>query len=121
MIKDLITSKTFQAKNNRIISGKTTSMKGDFSVDLTYTDVFVGRTNVNYSIQILGANILVTYSMFVNDGFWDPDVIGEHFLQKPGNQYLPDGMGPNLEFSGGHPYPFIPVVGTETVPNPGYH
>ena len=89
-------SKTFQAKNNRIISGKTTSMKGDFSVDLTYTDVFVGRTNVNYSIQLLGANILVTYTMFVNDGFWDPDVIGEHSLSGEGknkNPHFPQSRG----------------------------
>jgi hypothetical protein len=54
--------------------------------------------------------------MFVNDGYWDPNYIGEHL-----GTSQPDGMGPNLETPGGHPYPFIPVTGTETFPNPGYH
>jgi len=121
VIKDLIHNNVFQNHNNRIITGKTTSLTGDFSVDLTQTDFFIGHTNVNYSIVINGNDATVTYTLFVNDGFWDPDFINEKTLGKMGfKNYQPDGMGPNLEL-GGHPYPFIPVTATETFPNPGYH
>jgi RHS repeat-associated protein len=116
---DLIKSKTFQSKNNKIISGKTSRLQGNFSVDLTSKDFFVGRTNVNYSISVVGGIATVTYTLFVNDGFWDVDFLDEG-LAKSGNKFTPDGMGPNLERFGGHPYPFVPVTATETFPNPGY-
>jgi hypothetical protein len=121
VIKDLINNKAFQFHNDRIVTGKTTSMTGDFSVDLTSIDFFVGRTNVTYSIQVNGNFATVIYNLFVNDGFWDPDFVNENTLGRLGiPKYQPDGMGPNLEM-GGHPYPFIPVTATETFPNPGYH
>lgn len=119
VIKDLVNSNAFQMHNRNIISGRTPRMAGDFAVNLTWKDFFVGRTNVNYSIQVNGNSATVTFTLFVNDGFWDPNFVSEH--AGSGKDDQPDGMGPNLEFPGGHPYPFIPVIATEKFTNPGYH
>lgn len=122
VIKDLLNSNEFKLHNGNIVSGKTTRMSGNFGVNLTSVDFFVGRTDVTYSIQVNGNSATVTFNLFVNDGFWDPNFIAERTLGALGvKKYQPDGMGPNLEADGGHPYPFIPVVATETFPNPGYH
>jgi len=120
-IDALILSKKFQLKHQRIISGKTISMSGDFSVDLTFSVLHVGNTNVDYSIKCTSESCIVTYTLFVRDGFWDVDYIDEYSLGKLGvPQLQPDGLGPNLERFGGTPYPYNPIIGTCTFPNPGY-
>lgn len=110
------------SSRKRIISGKTTSLTGSFSVNLTGSVFHVGRTNVDYSIGYTNGNCTVTYDMFVRDGFWDPDFIDEYFMGRLLGEPLfqPDGPGPNLERFGGTPYPYNPVRGTYTFPNPGY-
>ena len=118
-LKKVINSKKFQAKHKRIISGKTTSLNGDFSVNLTTKAIFVGRTNVNYSIECYGDICSVTYDVFINDGFWDVDFIDENTLGRWGIE-PPDGPGPNLERFGGTPYYFAPIQLDFYFTNPGY-
>jgi hypothetical protein len=121
-ISALVLSDGFQRRHQRIMSGKTTSLKGSFSVNLKESVFHVGKTNVDYSISCANGNCTVTYDMFVRDGFWDPDFIDEYFMGRLFGEPLfqPDGPGPNLERFGGTPYPYNPVRGTYTFPNPGY-
>jgi hypothetical protein len=117
----LINSKTFQAKHARITGGLTTSLTGNFSVDLTSEIFHIGRTNVEYSVQVNGTQCTVTYTLFVNDGFWDVDFIDENTLGRLGiGRYQPDGMGPNLERFGGSPYHYNTATRAFTFANPGY-
>lgn len=120
-IETLILSEGFQTRHQRIVTGKTTSLSGNFSVDLTGSIFHVGRTNVDYSINCASGDCTVTYDLFVRDGFWDPDYLDENILGRLGiPMFQPDGMGPNLERFGGTPYPYVPVKGTYDFPNPGY-
>lgn len=52
----------------------------------------------------------ITYQLYINDGFWDPDFIDERFLSPHSSNFKPDGMGPNLERFRGTPYPYINTV-----------
>jgi len=116
----LIKSKKFQYHHNRIITGQTTRLIGNFSVNLEWIVFHVGDTNVNYSIEVGPESCTVTYELFADDGFWDVDYLAELTLGKMGQpNFIPDGLGPNLE-RGGTPYPYIPIIGTYTFPNPGY-
>ena len=120
-VNALILSDGFQMRHQRIISGKTTSLAGNFSVDLTRSIFHVGRTNIDYSINCESGDCTVTYDLFVRDGFWDVDFIDENILGRLGlPSFEPDGLGPNLERSGGTPYPYTPIRGTHIFPNPGY-
>ncbi len=114
--KAALNNKKFKAKLNKILSGNTTSLKGDFGIDLTGEFFHVGNTNVEYLISPLGnGNINIIFDLFVNDGFWDVDFVDEYFgMQKP------DGLGPNLERFGGTPYRYIPQQAIWTIPDPGY-
>ena len=73
---------------------------------MTYEIFHIGRTNVEYEFNQDDRS--VTYQLFFNDGFWDPDFIDEYFLGDKSMYFRPDGMGPNLERFGGQPYPYIP-------------
>lgn len=117
-----LNSNSFQYRHNRIIAGKTTSMSGSFSINLTKTVFHVGRTNVNYSINCAPGHCSVTYNLFVNDGFWDIDFIDEKVLGDWLNipRFKPDGLGPNLERFGGTPYRYIPSTVIFRFQNPGY-
>lgn len=117
----LLTSPEFKYHEARIVSGQTTSMNGSFSVDMTRRVFHIGRTNVDYSIKCGTQNCTVIFNLFVRDGFWDVDFIDENTLGKTGlKQYQPDGMGPNLERFGGHPYPYNPIPIKFNFINPGY-
>jgi RHS repeat-associated protein len=120
-VNALINNKGFQYRHNRIISGQTTSLKGDFSINLTRSVFHVGKTNINYLINCISGNCSVTYNLFVNDGFWDLNIVDENTLGRLGfRSFQPDGIGPNLEWFGGTPYPYIPSTITYTFPDPGY-
>lgn len=120
-LKALLTSNDFRYHHKRILNGKTTALSGNFSVDLTYSEFYIGRTNVDYKIGCANGKCKVTYKLFKNDGFWDPDFVAERTLGRLGiKKYQPDGMGPNLEFSGGKPYWFIPIVAIYQFKDPGY-
>jgi len=114
-IKALIADEDFVKRHQRIISGKTTSKKGFFGVDLTQEIFHVGDTKVNYSINCSDGSCTVNYEFFANDGFWDADVIGENVLG-----ISPDGPGPRLELQGGTPYYYQKVRAHFTFENPGY-
>ena len=120
-ISSLINSATFQQKHARITGGLTTSLTGNFSVDMTGTVFHIGRTNVNYSVQCSGDQCTVTYTLFVNDGFWDVDFVSENTLGRLGiGRFQPDGRGPNLERAGGTPYAYNTATRSYTFRNPGY-
>ena len=95
---ELLNSSKFQDKHAKITSQKV-QPEGNFSVDLTYDTFHIGRTNVDYEVSSNENSSSVTYTLFVRDGYWDPDFIDE----KAGTQ-KPDGTGPNLERFGGTPY-----------------
>lgn len=72
----------------------------------------IGNTNVSYRVNSNGKASSVSYTLFVNDGFWDPDFIDEKTLGKipiinSWTNSTPDGMGPNLERFGGKPYHYL--------------
>jgi hypothetical protein len=121
-VNSLLNSRAFKYRHNRIITGQTRSLIGDFSVNMTRRVFHLGNTNVNYSIHCASGDCNVIYELFVNDGFWDVNFINEKvigdWLGK--DRYQPDGLGPNLELDGGTPYPYIPTIQIYTFPNPGY-
>ena len=97
----LVSSSIFKDKLKKITSQIVIS-QGDFSVDLTSKVFHIGKTNVNYSVK-KGFNCdVVSFELFINDGFWDPNFFKE---KKNSNNVsrIPDGLGPNLEL-GGRPY-----------------
>ena len=103
--KRLLQHPDFVAYHHKILDGTITS-KNEFSIDMTYEIFHIGRTNVEYEFNQDDRS--VTYQLFFNDGFWDPDFIDEYFLGDKSMYFRPDGMGPNLERFGGQPYPYIP-------------
>ena len=103
--KRLLQHPDFVAYHHKIINGTITS-KNEFSINMTYEIFHIGRTNVEYEFNQDDRS--VTYQLFSNDGFWDPDFIDEYFLGDKSMYFRPDGMGPNLERFGGQPYPYIP-------------
>ncbi len=121
-VNALLNNSGFTTRHNRIISGQTSLMKGNFSVDMTKNVFHVGKTNVNYSINCASGNCNVIYDLFVNDGFWDVDFLDEKVIGGwlGIKKYQPDGLGPNLERFGGQPYPYIPSTVIYSFPNPGY-
>lgn len=117
----LLNHEEFQRRHGRITGGQTTALTGSFNVDMTGTMFHVGRTNVNYSVRVNGDQCTVTYTLFVNDGFWDPDYIDEFAGRVTGlARWQPDGMGPNLERLGGQPYHYNTATRSFTFRNPGY-
>ncbi len=118
----LIDHPEFQRRHGRITGGLTTALSGSFSVDMTGTMFHIGRTNINYNVQVNGDQCTVTYTLFVNDGFWDVDFVDENTLGRLGiGRYQPDGMGPNLERLGGKPYHYNTVTRSFNFRNPGYN
>ena len=99
----VIKSRVFQTKLNKITTQKVSS-KGNFSVDLTGNPVtfHIGKTNINYSVEKSKNRDMVTFEIFVDDGFWDPNFLRQSDHSKK-EQRHPDGPGPNLEM-GGIPY-----------------
>ena len=98
---------------------------------------FIGDTKVDYKITFSKdkKTCFVTYTLFENDGFWDPDYIkesGGDFIDYLNKNFLsngplyrdehsiPDGLGPNLETPFGKPYRFNVQYITAEFPNPGY-
>lgn len=121
-IQLLLNHPEFQRRHGRITGGLTTAMSGSFSVDMTGTMFHLGRTNINYSIQVSGNQCTVTYTLFVHDGFWDVDFIDENTLGRLGLPWFqPDGKGPNLERFGGTPYDYNTATRSFTFANPGYN
>ena len=119
-IKSLLATDKFLEKHARITGGLTSSLTGNFSVDMTWKVFHIGRTNVEYDIQVNGDECTVTYTLFVNDGYWDVDELDEAVLGGLGfDSYQPDGMGPNLE-RGGDPYHYNTASRSFTFKNPGY-
>jgi len=114
----VVNSPEFQRVINRLVTGIANQISSSFDVDMT-SDVFhIGRTNVDYSTYFLGNDVYTKFSLFVRDGFWDPNFIAEKFSGL-NNEWVPDGMGPNLETEGSHPYEYVPVILIIKYVNPG--
>ncbi len=120
-IQSLLDHDTFKQKHARITGGLTTSLSGNFSVDMTSSVFHIGRTNVDYNVVVNGDQCTVTYTLFRGDGFWDVDFIDENTLGRLGLPWFqPDGKGPNLERFGGTPYDYNTATRSFTFANPGY-
>lgn len=113
-----VDSPEFQRVKNRLVSGIATHITSDFDIDLTSKIFHVGRTNVNYKTTCNGKTCTTKFTLFVDDGFWDPNVFAEKTMGHFSDDYKPDGKGPNLETKEGSPYDYIPVVIIMTYPDP---
>ena len=103
----LINSPEFASVHNEIIKGNSKSTN-NYSVDMTKKVFHIGRTSVNYKVN----NGYVTYEIYANDGFWDPDLLDERYfnsLYGHNPNFVPDGPGPNLERFGGKVYHYLPT------------
>jgi RHS repeat-associated protein len=103
----LINSPEFSMAHNEIIN-RNTQISNSFSVNMKSKVFHIGRTSVNYKVN----NGHVTYEIYANDGFWDPDYIDEMYFSKfygRNSKFVPDGPAPNLERFGGKPYRYLPT------------
>jgi RHS repeat-associated protein len=112
-------SRNYQNVIDKLVSGKAKNLNSTFDVDMTGKIFHIGDTNVDYSTNCSEGTCTTTFTEFVNDGFWDPNVLDE-FIGSSQSNFRPDGMGPNLETQNGHPYPYIPSTYIIIYPNPGY-
>ncbi len=101
----IISSEEQTYRLGRITSGQTSSLKGDYGVNLEFDgwDVYhVGNTNVYYDTACGNSTCTTTFTN-ANDGFWDPviDI---------------DGIGPYGEF--GTPFRYEPFSWKVTFPKP---
>jgi hypothetical protein len=120
-INTLLRTKDFEDRHQRIVDGLTILLTGNFPVDMTSEIFHIGRTNVDYSIACSADSCTVTYTLFVDDGFWDVDFVDEKVLGSFGaRRFMPDGLGPNLERFGGTPFAYNPIKRSFTFKNPGY-
>ncbi len=103
---------------SRLTSGVANSYNNTFDVDMTSSTFHVGDTNVDYTTTFNGnGTATTTFTEFARDGFWDPNVIESNTLGALGVQSSQlDGMGPNLETSGSHPYRYVPSTYIVTYP-----
>jgi hypothetical protein len=116
-------SKEYQWVIGRLRNGLAKNLSGSFDVDMTMKNstFHVGDTNVDYKTVCAGGNCTTVFTEFVRDGFWDPNFVSETLLGSLGfDSYQPDGMGPNLESSGGAPYRYVTSKLIYTYPNSGY-
>ena len=105
----VINSPEFQRVINRLVSGTANQITASFDVDMTSTVFHIGNTNVDYETNIIGSYAYTIFRLFERDGFWDPNVVAES-MRGLNSAWVPDGMGPNLETEGSHPYEYVPVV-----------
>jgi len=108
-IKTKLALRTNQAQINHlqnIVSGRTSSLTGNYGIDLTgsATTFHVGDTRVDYFTSCTSYSCTTTFVGFSGDGFWD--IYG-------GSDY----GGPQGEL-GGTPYAYKPYMWTETYSNP---
>lgn len=103
---------------SRLQSGVANKYSSSFDVDMTGEYFHVGDNNVDYSTTFnSNGTATTTFTEFVRDGFWDPNVVSEFIGGGLGiDSCQPDGMGPNLETSGGHPYRYVPSTFTINYP-----
>lgn len=113
-IKLLLNNTRQKLSEYRIRSGQTTSLNGNYKVDMTEEMFHVGGTTVTYETTI-GTTFGVTiFTAFVEDGFWD---IYHH--KKLERLFGPDdGPGPNYELPKGNPYPYKPFTWAISFPAP---
>ena len=109
-IDNFTTSNLFNSSEFKNIHNNVTNKnknEGRFSIDMTGIMFHIGRTNGKYRKETNGKSSSITYTVFMNDGFWDPAFWSEKTLGEinklTNNPYTPDGNGPHLEL-GGTPY-----------------
>ena len=93
---ELLNTKEFQEHHNNVLSGKTKTT-GEFGINMENKKdaFFIGNTNVYYNVTPSEDNktCTVTYTIYQNDGFWDPNYVNENdikgiysYLQKINNK-----------------------------------
>lgn len=92
---------------NRIKTGETNSIEGNWGEDLTNVKNmwFMGKTTVDYQICSGTTTTIVDFTAFARDGCWDIFGAG-------------DTIGPKKEIPFGSPYPFIERSWSISFPNP---
>ena len=110
-IQALMQSPEQRLHEGRIRKGLTSSLQGNYSVNLTFSarTFYIGHTPVDYSTTCGSAFCVTDFSAFRRDGFWDVDDLL--------NVFHGDTMGPKEELPGGHPYHFVPFNWTISYPN----
>lgn len=98
----LLNGDQFQYYHNRIIGGETTALNGNFSVSMTYDVFHIGRTNILYDIQVNGEDCIVTYTLYADDGFWDPNFLLEDGNGSSSYDYATYGGSSSGSSSGGN-------------------
>ncbi|HQD59172.1 MAG TPA: RHS repeat-associated core domain-containing protein [Bacteroidales bacterium] len=82
---ELLNTKEFKEYHNKIISGNA-STPGNFGINMENKKdaFFIGNTRVDYDITTSKDNktCTVTYTIYTNDGFWDPNYIKENMGNK---------------------------------------
>ena len=94
-------------RQERIVSGVTPLDEGDYGVDLTYEQFYIGDTNVDYYTTRGTKYGVTTFDGFVRDGVWD-------VVPSRGG----DGPGLKRELPGSTPYSFNPYSWTISYPAP---
>ena len=107
---DAVKAENNKIYNRKIKSGKTTLAEGNYTLDMTLQEFFIGKTRIDYKIDTSEKTSTVTFTAFNYDGFWDADVFAPKETE--------DGPGPNNELEGGTVYPFIPRSWSMTFDNP---
>ncbi|MDN3649166.1 RHS repeat-associated core domain-containing protein [Reinekea marina] len=110
-INAVINNDTHKGKEDKIIAGNSTSLSGDYGINLTWNlnTYHVGDTPIVYkTICDSYETCKTTFTAFSNDGFWDADIFAND----------DDGPGPEAEYEGGVVYPYIPYEWTIEYDNP---
>ncbi len=112
VVQDIKSANSKNVHYNNIVSGKTDSWYGNYSLDMEgddcqdlARDYFLGRTRIDYFITTHDDYSEVKFVSSAGDGFWD--------ILKDA-----DNAGPKNEIPGCTPYPFVPNTWTETFVNP---
>jgi hypothetical protein len=94
-------------REDRIRSGQTEALTGNYGVDLTFKKgtFHIGNTRVDYSTTHGRKFAITDFSAFTEDGFWD-------LTTSKG-----DRAGPKGEIFWGKPYPYVPHRWTISYPN----
>ena len=90
----LLNNSEFQKHHNRILTGQTERMSGNFGVNLRDDIFHVGDTRIDYSITCSASACNVDYTLFSGDAFANPFDIGIE-ISTP-YRYMPQSINYNF-------------------------
>ena len=103
-INELFESNKFKKAHDDITNGD--NVDNPLEISMRFKTYHVGDTRMEYNIEKGKNAYSVTYTAFVRDGFWDPNVICELISKNIFHNEKKDYKGSNLEL-GGTPYNYI--------------